>query len=143
MTSSKFKSKSVHAHLNECTCLSCILFSAKLLPLCVARREPYNPILYSALAGALLCALPFEDHLFRVCTVEVKKSLRSICVPFLLPFAFSLPLQLPCACIMHLHIPLFFYSVSSSGGREYAASGSHHVRGPDLLSCTWKWVVTT
>ena len=94
-------------------------------------------------------------------TIVVKKSLRSICVPFLLllqlpvrvhyaflltfllPFAFSLLLQLPCACIMCLHFLLFFYSVSSDSGREYAASGSHHVRGPGLSSCAWKRVVAT
>ena len=34
-----------------------------------------------------------------------------------------------------LHFRCFFYSVSGGSGREYAASGSHHVRGPGLSSC--------
>ena len=87
-------------------------------------------------------------------TGEVNKSLRSVCVPFLLPFAFSLPLQLPLcffitACVfitvaitLRVHYAFtfsaVFYSVSSDGGREYTASGSHYVRGPGLSSCAWK-----
>ena len=35
------------------------------------------------------------------------------------------------------------YSVPSDGGREYAASGSHYVRGPGLSSCAWKRVFAT
>ena len=79
--------------------------------------------------------------LAHLCIHMYSRSLHSICVPFLLPFAFSLPLQLPCAYIMHLVFSLFFYSVSSGSGREYAASGSHHVRGPGQSSCAWKRVV--
>ena len=37
----------------------------------------------------------------------------------------------------------FLYSVSGGSGREYAASGSHHVRGPGLSSCAWNRVVAT
>ena len=38
---------------------------------------------------------------------------------------------------------MHFYSVSGGSGREYAASGSHHVRGSGLSSCAWKRVVAT
>ena len=95
----------------------------------------------------------------RTRTVEVKK----VYVPFAYRFYYRLRfhyrcnyraralcvfiticvLQLPCTGVMRLHFPLFFYSVSSGSGREYAASGSHHVREPGLSSCAWKRVVVT
>ena len=67
---------------------------------------------------------------------------KKVYVPFAYRFYYRLRFHYRCACIMHFMFPLFFYSVSGSSGREYAASGSHHVRGPGLLSCAWKRVVT-
>ena len=75
-----------------------------------------------------------------VYTVEVKKSLRSVCVLFRLRFHYCCNYR---ARALVVTFSAVFYSVSGSSGGGYAAPGSHHVRGPGLSSCTWKRVVVT
>ena len=68
---------------------------------------------------------------------------RALCV--IITVFITVCVFIPVAITVHVHyiFRCFFYSVSSGSGREYATSGSHHVRGPGLSSCAWKRVVAT
>ena len=107
----------VHVHVSlwpcftcTCTCIYMCAYHASYYVVCLHSADAYLIQLYMYSRSQKKSTFRLRTVFITVCIFITVAITVRVHYAFLSPFVFSLPLQLPCACIIRLHFPLFFYS---------------------------------